>query len=84
MKKPSTVIYFLVTTIGVFLYWSNVRFWLLDDVDLFPIIMGGIAANGAFIANIVLTIIEQNEIYKSKNNNEDMWLVKNFKSIFKK
>lgn len=84
MRKISTLIYFVVTTIGVFLFWANVKFWLLDDVDLFPIIMGGIAANGAFIANIVLTIIEQNDVYKTKHDNEDMKIVKLFKRLFKK
>jgi hypothetical protein len=53
------------------------------DVDLYGLIGSGIAANGAFIGNIVWTIITKNDVYKLEHNGEDMPFVKKFKSLFK-
>ena len=43
----------------------------------------GVAANGAFIGNIVWAIITKNEEYKLEHNGQDMPFVANFKNIFK-
>ncbi len=82
MKGITTIIYFIIATIAFIAFWCNFNSWYSDDTSLLAIIMAGIAANGAFFGNIVLTIIEQNNIYKSKHNNEDMLLVRKFKKFF--
>jgi hypothetical protein len=82
MKGLSTIIYSITSTIAFLAFWYNVNSWYSDDTSLLAIIIAGIAANGAFFGNIMLIIIEQNDVYKSKHNNEDMLLVRKFKKIF--
>jgi hypothetical protein len=82
MKGLSTIIYSITSTIAFLAFWYNVNSWYSDDTSLLAIIIAGIAANGAFFGNIILIIIEQNDVYKSKHNNEDMLLVRKFKKIF--
>lgn len=82
MKGLINIVYFIASTIAVTAFWCNFNYWYTDDTSLLAIIMAGIAANGAFFGNIVLTIIEQNDKYKSKHNNQDMLLIKKIKNIF--
>ena len=82
MKGLSTIIYSITSTIAFLAFWYNVNSWYSDDTSLLAIIIAGIAANGAFFGNITLIIIEQNDVYKSKHNNEDMLLVRKFKKNF--
>lgn len=83
--KIVNVIYWILTTFFFVVYWSQVGSWVNSgDVELYGIIGAGIAANGAFIGNIVWTIINKNDEYKSKHGGEDMPFVKNIKSIFGK
>lgn len=83
--KIVNVIYWILTTFFFVVYWTQVGSWVNSgDVELYGIIGTGIAANGAFIGNIVWTIINKNDEYKSKHGGEDMPLVKNIKSIFGK
>lgn len=83
--KIVNVIYWILTTFFFVVYWTQVGSWINSgDVELYGIIGAGIAANGAFIGNIVWTIINKNDEYKSKHGGEDMPFVKNIKSIFGK
>jgi hypothetical protein len=75
-------IYWIVTTFFFIVYWTQVSSWYYDGVEWYGIIGAGIAANGAFIGNIVWTIITKNEKYKLNHNGEDMSFVKKFKSLF--
>ncbi len=76
------VIYWVVTTFLFIAYWSQVSSWYCDGVEWYGLIGAGVAANGAFIGNIVWTIITKNEAYKLGHNGEDMPFVANFKNIF--
>lgn len=77
-------IYWVVTTFFFIAYWSQVGGWYSSgDVEMYGIIGAGVAANGAFIGNIVWTIITKNEKYKLEHNGQDMPFVANFKNIFK-
>ena len=76
------IIYWVVTTFFFIAYWVMLPSWINDDVELYGLIGAGIAANGAFIGNIIHAIIEKNEKYKLDHNGEDMPFVKNIKSIF--
>lgn len=81
--KIVNLIYWILTTFFFVVYWTQVGSWVNSgDVELYGIIGAGIAANGAFIGNIVWTIINKNDEYKSKHGGEDMPFVKNIKSIF--
>ena len=81
--KIVNVIYWILTTFFFVVYWTQVGSWINSgDVELYGIIGAGVAANGAFIGNIVWTIINKNDEYKSKHGGEDMPFVKNIKSIF--
>ncbi len=83
--KIVNVIYWILTTFFFVVYWTQVGSWIdSGDVELYGIIGAGVAANGAFIGNIVWTIITKNDEYKSKHGGEDMPFVKNIKSIFGK
>ena len=83
--KIVNLIYWILTTFFFVVYWTQVGSWVNSgDVELYGIIGAGIAANGAFIGNIVWTIINKNDEYKSKHGGEDMPFVKNIKSIFGK
>jgi hypothetical protein len=83
--KIVNLIYWILTTLFFVVYWSQVGSWINSgDVELYGIIGAGVAANGAFIGNIVWTIINKNDEYKSKHGGEDMPFVKNIKSIFGK
>jgi len=83
--KIVNVIYWILTTFFFVVYWTQVGSWINSgDVELYGIIGAGVAANGAFIGNIVWTIINKNDEYKSKHGGEDMPFVKNIKSIFGK
>ena len=76
------VIYWIVTTFFFLLFWTQVGSWYNDGVEWYGIIGSGIAANGAFIGNIIWTIITKNEEYKLDHNGEDMPFVKSFKNLF--
>ena len=76
------VIYWIVTTFFFLLFWTQVGSWYNDGVEWYGIIGSGIAANGAFIGNIIWTIITKNEAYKLDHNGEDMPFVKSFKNLF--
>ena len=83
--KIVNLIYWILTTFFFVAYWTQVGSWINSgEVELYGIIGAGIAANGAFIGNIVWTIINKNDEYKSKHGGEDMPFVKNIKSIFGK
>ena len=77
------VIYWVITAFLFIAYWSQVSSWYYDDVEWYGLIGTGVAANGAFIGNIVWTIITKNEKYKLEHNGQDMSFVANFKNIFK-
>ncbi len=76
-------VYWIVTTFLFIAYWSQVSSWYYGGVEWYGIIGGGVAANGAFIGNIVWAIITKNEEYKLEHNGQDMPFVANFKNIFK-
>jgi hypothetical protein len=76
------IIYWIVTTFFFIAYWTQVSSWYYDGVDWYGIIGSGVAANGAFIGNILWTISTKNEEYKFNNNGEDMPFVKKFKYLF--
>lgn len=77
------VVYWVVTTFFFIAYWVMLPKWINDgDIELYGLVGAGIAANGAFIGNIVWTIIVENEKYKLNNNGKDMPFVANFKNIF--
>jgi hypothetical protein len=82
MNKLINIIYWVVTSFFFIVYWTQVSSWYYDGVEWYGIIGAGIAANGAFIGNIVWTIITKNEKYKLNHNGEDMPFVKKFKSLF--
>jgi len=75
-------IYWIVTGFFFIVYWTQVSSWYNDGVDWYGIIGAGIAANGAFIGNIIWTIISKNDAYKLEHNGQDMSFVKKFKSLF--
>ena len=75
-------IYWIVTGFFFIVYWTQVSSWYNDGVDWYGIIGAGIAANGAFIGNIIWTISGKNDVYKFNNNGKDMPFVKKFKSLF--
>ena len=77
------VVYWVVTTFLCIAYWSQVSSWYYDGVEWYGLIGAGVAANGAFIGNIVWAIITKNEEYKLEHNGQDMPFVANFKNIFK-
>ena len=77
------IIYWIVTSFFFVAYWVLLPSWVQSgDVDLYGLIGSGIAANGAFIGNIIWTISTKNDEYKFRHNGEDMPFVKNFKSLF--
>lgn len=77
------IIYWIVTTFFFVIYWVLLPSWIQSgDVDLYGLIGSGVAANGAFIGNIIWTIITKNEEYKLEHNGEDMPFVKKFKNLF--
>ena len=76
-------VYWIVTTFLFIAYWSQVSNWYYDGVEWYGLIGAGVAANGAFIGNIIWTIITKNEKYKLEHNGQDMPFVANFKNIFK-
>lgn len=83
--KIVNLIYWILTTFFFVAYWTQVGSWINSgEVELYGIIGAGVAANGAFIGNIVWTIITKNDEYKSKHGGKDMPFVKNIKSIFGK
>jgi len=82
MNKTVNLIYWVVTGFLFIAYWTQVGSWYNDGVEWYGIIGAGVAANGAFIGNIVWTIIGKNDEYKSNHNGEDMPFVKKFKSLF--
>lgn len=81
-NKIVNVIYWVVTTFFFLAYWTQVGSWYNDGVEWYGLIGAGVAANGAFIGNIVWTIITKNDVYKFEHNGEDMPFVKGFKNIF--
>jgi hypothetical protein len=77
------VLYWIITGFLFVAYWVLLPSWIQSgDVDLYGLIGSGIAANGAFIGNIVWTIITKNEEYKFNHNGQDMPFVRNFKKLF--
>ena len=77
------IIYWIVTSFFFVIYWVLLPSWIQSgDIELYGLIGSGIAANGAFIGNIVWTIITKNEKYKLEHNGEDMPFVNKFKKIF--
>ena len=75
-------IYWVITGFIFITYWTHVSSWYYGDVDLYGIIGAGIAANGAFIGNIIWTISGKNDVYKFNHNGEDMPFIKKIKSLF--
>lgn len=77
------IIYWIVTTFFFVIYWVLVPGWVSsEDVEPYGYIGAGIAANGAFIGNIIWTISSKNDVYKYNHNGQDMPFVAKFKSIF--
>ena len=76
-------IYWIVTGFFFIVYWTQVSSWYYDGVEWYGIIGAGIAANGAFIGNIIWTIISKNDVYKLEHNGKDMPFVVKLKKIFK-
>lgn len=77
-------IYWVVTGFFFIVYWTQVSSWYYDGVEWYGIIGAGIAANGAFIGNIIWTIISKNDVYKLEHNGKDMPFVAKLKKIFKR
>jgi len=84
MNKIVNIVYWVVTTFFFIAYWTQVSSWYYDGVEWYGIIGSGVAANGAFIGNILWTISTKNEEYKFNNNGEDMPFVANVKKIFRR
>jgi hypothetical protein len=61
--KIIDAIYFVLTTTFFVLYWTLV--WSWTDVEPYGIIGAGIAANGAFFANLIHFLIEANARHKA-------------------
>ena len=80
--KVVNIIYWLVTTFFFIVYWTQVGSWYYDGVEMYGIIGAGVAANGGFFGNIIWTIINKNDIYKTSHKGEDMPFVKSIKGIF--
>jgi hypothetical protein len=81
-NKIVNVIYWVVTTFFFLAYWTQVGSWYNDGVEWYGLIGAGVAANGAFIGNIIWTIITKNDVYKFEHNGKDMPFVSKFKNIF--
>lgn len=82
-NKLINIFYWVITTFFFVIYWTQVGSWYNSgDVEMYGIIGAGIAANGAFIGNIIWTIITKNEEYKYKHGGKDMPFVTNIKKIF--
>jgi hypothetical protein len=82
-NKLINIFYWVITTLFFVIYWTQVGSWYNSgDVEMYGIIGAGIAANGAFIGNIIWTIITKNEEYKYKHGGKDMPFVANIKKIF--
>lgn len=81
--KLINMIYWLLTSFFFIIYWVMLPNWISSgDVDLYGLIGSGIAANGAFIGNIVWTIINKNDIYKLEHNGKDMPFIAKIKQFF--
>ena len=77
------MVYWLITSFLFIIYWVMLPNWIKSgDIELYGLIGSGIAANGAFIGNIIWTIITKNEEYKFNHNGEDMPFVKKIKNCF--
>jgi hypothetical protein len=81
-NKMVNLVYWIITSFFFIVFWTQVWGWYNDGVEMYGIIGSGVAANGAFIGNIVHTIIEKNEAYKLEHGGEDMPFVANVKKIF--
>jgi hypothetical protein len=81
-NKMVNLVYWIITSFFFIVFWTQVWGWYNDGVEMYGIIGSGVAANGAFIGNIVHTIIEKNETYKLEHGGEDMPFVANVKKIF--
>jgi len=82
MNKYINIFYWVLTTFFFVVYWTQVGNWYNDGVELYGIIGAGIAANGAFIGNIVWTISTKNAEYKAKHGGKDMPFVASLKHMF--
>jgi hypothetical protein len=76
------IIYWIVTSLFFIIYWTQVGSWIDDGVELYGILGAGIAANGAFIANVIWTIITKNDKYKFNHGGKDMPFIATIKQIF--
>ena len=84
MGKTLNILSHILTTFFFVVYWTQVSNWYSDGVEWYGIIGSGVAANGAFIGNILHTIIEKNEEYKQNHNGQDMPFILKIKSLYKK
>ena len=77
------LVYFIVTSLLFTLYWVNVGGWIASgDVEPYGWIGAGIAANGAFIGNLIWEAMHYNDVYKADHNGQDSPVFKKLKSIF--
>lgn len=82
MNKYVNIIYWVLTTFFFVVYWTQVGSWYNGDVEMYGIIGAGIAANGAFIGNVIWTISTKNAEYKAKHGGKDMPFVASLKLMF--